>query len=66
MTTTKHLPRRRPRIAVRVLVLLCAVGGLLGTIPVNTASAAPIDDLRAQAADLEQQMNQVGSQLGIL
>jgi len=66
MTTTKHLPRRRPRIAVRVLVLLCAVGGLLGTIPVNTASAAPIDDLRAQAADLEQQMNQVGSQLGNL
>jgi len=49
-----------------VLVLLCAVGGLLGTIPVNTASAAPIDDLRAQAADLEQQMNEVGSQLGNL
>jgi len=66
MTTTKHLPRRRPRIAVRVLVLLCAVGGLLASIPVNTASAAPIDDLRAQAADLEQQMNTVGSQLGNL
>ena len=66
MTTTMHPPRRRPRIAVRVLVLLCAVGGLLGTIPVNTASAAPIDDLRAQAADLEQQINDVGSQLGNL
>jgi len=66
MTTTKHLPRRRPRIAVRVLVLLAVVGGLLGTIPVNTASAAPIDDLRAQAADLERQMNEVGSQLGNL
>jgi len=66
MTKTQHLPLRRPRIAVRVLVLLCVVGGLLGTIPVNTASAAPIDDLRAQAADLEQQMNQVGSQLGNL
>ena len=36
------------------------------TIPVNTASAAPIDDLRAQAADIEQQMNTVGSQLGKL
>jgi cell wall-associated NlpC family hydrolase len=47
-------------------VLLCAVGGLLATIPVNTASAAPIDDLRSQAADIEQQMNQVGSQLGNL
>jgi cell wall-associated NlpC family hydrolase len=66
MTTTKYLPLRRPRIAVRVLVLLCAVGGLLGTIPVNTASAAPIDDLRAQAADIEQQMNEVGTQLGNL
>jgi cell wall-associated NlpC family hydrolase len=51
---------------VRVLVLICAVGGLLGTIPVDTASAAPIDDLRAQAADLEQQMNDVGAQLGNL
>ena len=46
--------------------MLCAVGGLLGTIPVNTASAAPIDDLRAQAADIEQQMNEVGTQLGNL
>jgi cell wall-associated NlpC family hydrolase len=47
-------------------VLLCAVGGLFATVPVNTASSAPIDDLRSQAADLEQQMNQVGSQLGNL
>jgi cell wall-associated NlpC family hydrolase len=46
--------------------MLCAVGGLLGTIPVGTASAAPIDDLRAQAADIENQMNDVGSQLGNL
>jgi cell wall-associated NlpC family hydrolase len=45
---------------------MCAVGGLLGTIPVGTASAAPIDDLRAQAADLESQMNDVGNQLGNL
>jgi cell wall-associated NlpC family hydrolase len=49
-----------------VLLLLCVVGGLLLTIPVNTASAAPIDDLRAQAAEIEQQMNEVGSQLGNL
>src|SRR6476620_9559079 len=66
MTFTTPLTRRRPRTAVRVLVLLCAVGGLLGTIPVSTASAAPIDDLRAQAAGIEQQMNDVGSQLGVL
>ena len=65
MTSTTPLPRRRPRTAVRVLVLLCAVGGLLGTIPVSTASAAPIDDLRAQAAGIEQQMNDVGHQLGV-
>jgi cell wall-associated NlpC family hydrolase len=45
---------------------MCAVGGLLGTIPVSTASAAPIDDLRAQAADIESQMNDVGNQLGNL
>jgi len=49
-----------------VLVLLCAVGGLLGTIPVGPATAAPIDDLRAQAADIESQMNDVGTQLGNL
>ena len=66
MTPTPPLPRRRLRTAVRALVLLCAVGGLLGTIPVSTASAAQIDDLRAQAADIEQQMNAVGSQLGNL
>jgi peptidoglycan DL-endopeptidase CwlO len=66
MTSTTYLPRRRPRIAVRVLVLLCAVGGLLLTIPVNTASGAQIDDLRAQAADLEQKMNEVGSHIADL
>ena len=66
MTSTTPLPRRRPRTAVRVLVLLCAVGGLLGTIPVGPATAAPIDDLRAQAADIENQMNDVGTQLGNL
>jgi cell wall-associated NlpC family hydrolase len=47
-------------------VLLCAVAGLLGTIPVNTASAQKIDDLRAQAADIERQMNEVGSHLADL
>src|SRR5262245_4129384 len=66
MTSTTPLPRRRPRTLVRVLVLMCAVGGLLGTSPVSTASAAPIDDLRAQAADIESQMNDVGNQLGNL
>jgi peptidoglycan DL-endopeptidase CwlO len=66
MTSTTYLARRRPRIAVRALVLLCAVGALLATIPVNTASAAEIDDLRAQAADIEQQMNEVGSHLADL
>ena len=66
MTSTQRLPRRRPRIAFRALVLLCAVGGLLLTIPVNTASAQKIDDLRTQAAVLERQMDEVGSQLGNL
>jgi len=66
MTSTTRLPRHRPRYALRVIVLLCAVGGLLGTLPVGTASAAPIDDLRAQAAQIEQQMNDVGNQLGVL
>jgi cell wall-associated NlpC family hydrolase len=49
-----------------VLVLLCAVGGLLLTIPVNTASGAQIDDLRAQAAAIEQQKNEVGAHLADL
>ena len=48
MTTTPPPRRRAPGPQSEPLVLLCAVGGLLGTVPVNTASAAPIDDLRAR------------------
>jgi cell wall-associated NlpC family hydrolase/outer membrane murein-binding lipoprotein Lpp len=47
-------------------VLLCAIGGLLITIPVGTASAQKIDDLRAQAADIDRQMNEVGSHISDL
>ena len=47
-------------------MVLCAVGGLLATIPVNTASAQKIDDLRAQAADLDRQMNEIGAHISDL
>jgi cell wall-associated NlpC family hydrolase len=51
---------------VRVVLLLCAIGGLLVTVPVGTASAQKIDDLRAQAADIDRQMNEVGSHISDL
>ena len=48
-------------------MLLCALGGVLVTVlPAATASAAPIDDLRAEAQRIEGEMNTVGEQLGTL
>ena len=64
---TPTRPARRPRrTLVRATCLLAALGGLLAAVPAGTASAAPIDDLRAQAAQIEGQMNEIGSQLGVL
>lgn len=60
-------PARRPRrTLVRATFLLAALGGLLASVPTGTAGAAPIDDLRAQAAQIEGQMNTIGAQLGVL
>lgn len=48
-------------------MLLCALAGTLVTVlPAATASAAPIDDLRAEAARIEGEMNTIGEQLGTL
>ena len=51
---------------VRALFLLVAIGGVAAVAPTAPAGAAPIDDLRAQAAQVESQMNDLGSQLGVL
>jgi cell wall-associated NlpC family hydrolase len=49
------------------MLLLAALGGLLAwVLPVSNAGAAPIDDLRTQAQQVESQMNDLGSQLGNL
>jgi cell wall-associated NlpC family hydrolase len=65
--TTKPTPRRRSRIFVRALTLLFALGGVVAsTAPLHTASAAPIDDLRAEAQRIEGEMNTVGAHLGVL
>jgi len=65
-TTRTHRPRRARRSLVRALFLLGALGGVLAVVPGGTAGAAPIDDLRAQAAQVEGQMNTLGAQLGVL
>jgi cell wall-associated NlpC family hydrolase len=66
MLTTNRRTQRSRRTLVRALFLLGVTGGLLAAVPAGTASAAPIDDLRAQAAQVEGQMNEIGSQLGVL
>ena len=67
MLTTTRRTRRTRRTLVRATVLLAALGGLFATVmPAGTAGAAPIDDLRTQAAQIEGQMNDIGSQLGVL
>lgn len=48
-------------------MLLCALGGVFITVlPATTASAAPIDDLRAEAIRIEGEMNTIATQLGAL
>ncbi|MFA5883160.1 MAG: NlpC/P60 family protein [Acidimicrobiia bacterium] len=66
MLTTTRRTRRPRRTLVRATCLLAALGGLLAAVPTGTAGAAPIDDLRTQAAQIEGQMNEIGSQLGVL
>jgi cell wall-associated NlpC family hydrolase len=61
--TRSDRPRRTP---VRAVLLLAALGGLLAVVPSVSAGAAPIDDLRAQAAQLEGQMNTLSATLGAL
>ncbi|MFM8304476.1 MAG: NlpC/P60 family protein, partial [Actinomycetota bacterium] len=67
MLTPNRRSRRSPRRTLaRSLFVLGAAGALLAAVPAASTSAAPIDDLRAQAAQLESQMNDIGSQLGVL
>jgi len=67
MLTTTRRTRRPRRTLVRATFLLAALGGLLAAVvPTSNAGAAPIDDLRSQAAQIEGQMNDIGSQLGVL
>lgn len=66
LTTKRTHPRRTGLSLVRALVLLGALGGLLTAVPTGTAGAAPIDDLRGQAAQVEGQMNDLGAKLGVL
>lgn len=63
---TPNRTRRTHRTLVRALLLLVALGGVTAVAPTAPAGAAPIDDLRAQAAQVEGQMNELGSQLGVL
>ena len=65
-TTRTHRPRRTRRSLVRALFLLGALGGVLAVVPGGTAGAAPIDDLRAQAAQVEGQLNEISTTLGAL
>ena len=66
MTTNPPPRRRSPRTFVRTALLLCVAAGVLAAVPVATASAAPIDDRRAEVQRLEGEMNTVGAQLGAL
>lgn len=59
-------PPRRTRTIVRALLLTTALSGILAAVPGGSSGAAPLDDLRAQAADIEGKMNTIGSQLGML
>jgi len=65
-TRRTHPTRRTHRTLVRALFLLVALGGVTAVAPTAPAGAAPIDDLRAQAAQVESQMNDLGNQLGVL
>lgn len=66
MLTTNRRTQRSRRTLVRALFLLGVTGGLLAAVPAGTASAAPIDDLRAQAAQIEGQLNELSTTLGAL
>jgi len=63
---TSHRTRRPRRAVLRSLVLVGALVGLLTAFPGARVGAAPIDDLRAKAAEVEGQMNDVGAKLGVL
>jgi cell wall-associated NlpC family hydrolase len=66
MLTTNPRTRRPRRTLVRALVLLGALGGVAAIAPVTPAGAQQINDLRAQAAQIEGQMNELGAKLGVL
>ncbi len=59
------LPRllRRPRA---ILLLVATLAGAAVTVPVAPVRAAPIDDLRTQAAQVEEQINALSMQLSVL
>lgn len=62
-TTRSHRPRRT---VFRAVLLLGTLGGLLTAVPTGTAGAARIDDLRAEAAQIEGQINELSTTLGAL
>ena len=66
MLTANRRTRHPSRTLVRVLFLSVALGGFAAVAPTAPAGAAPIDDLRAQAAQVETQMNEMGLKLGAL
>ncbi|MBM3659631.1 MAG: hypothetical protein FJW95_09025 [Actinobacteria bacterium] len=66
MLTTNRRTRRSRRTFVRALFLLGALGGVAAVAPTVPAGAAPIDDLRAQAAQVEGQLNDLSVKLGAL
>lgn len=54
------------RCSARLAGVVLTVAGLVGAFPASAASAAPIDDLRAQAATLEAQIAETGGRVAAI